>query len=250
MELVKSTLQEALLDAGCDAKTADTVAVLLEAGLREEAYQALTAHRKGLLAAVHEEQKASVSGLSTLLLAKRSGGGPSMVKPLVMLLLCLLPFSMGACAASSHPEGSPSLSAPVPSAPPSAASSPMPQPSAAQPVQIQIQVGDSILSAILADNPSAKAFADLLAQGPVTVEMADYGGFEKVGPLPTALVQNNEDITTQPGDLILYQGQQVVIYYGENSYSLTRLGRIDGISQQDLMALLGPADVRVTFSFD
>lgn len=66
-----------------------------------------------------------------------------MVKPLVMLLLCLLPFSMGACAASSHPEGSPSLSAPVPSAPPSAASSPMPQPSAAQPVQIQIQVGDS-----------------------------------------------------------------------------------------------------------
>ncbi len=173
-----------------------------------------------------------------------------MVKPLVMLLLCLLPFSMGACAASGHPEGSPSLSAPVPSAPPSAASSPMPQPSAAQPVQIQIQVGDSILSATLADNPSAKAFADLLAQGPVTVEMADYGGFEKVGPLPTALVQTNEDITAQPGDLILYQGQQVVIYYGENSYSLTRLGRIDGISQQDLMALLGPADVRVTFSFD
>ena len=111
-------------------------------------------------------------------------------------------------------------------------------------------MGDSILSATLADNPSAKAFADLLAQGPVTVEMADYGGFEKVGPLPTALVQNNEAITTQPGDLILYQGQQVVIYYGENSYSLTRLGRIDGISQQDLMALLGPADVRVTFSFD
>ena len=126
----------------------------------------------------------------------------------------------------------------------------MPQPSAAQPVQIQIQVGDSILSATLADNPSAKAFADLLAQGPVTVEMADYGGFEKVGALPEALVQTNEDITAQPGDLILYQGQQVVIYYGENSYSLTRLGRIDGISQQDLMALLGPADVRVTFSFD
>lgn len=77
--------------------------------------------------------------------------------------------------------------------------------------------------------------------------MADYGGFEKVGPLPTALVQTNEDITAQPGDLILYQGQQVVIYYGENSYSLTRLGRIDGVSQQELLALLGPADTVVTF---
>lgn len=174
-----------------------------------------------------------------------------MVKPLVMLLLCLLPFSMGACAAPGDPEAPSPAMVPTPaSGAPTAAPSAMPQPSAAAPVQIQIQVGDTSLSATLADNSSAQAFADLLAQGPVAVEMADYGGFEKVGALPEALVQNNEAITTQPGDLILYQGQQVVIYYGENSYSLTRLGRIDGISQQDLMALLEPADVRVTFSFD
>lgn len=61
-----------------------------------------------------------------------------MVKPLVMLLLCLLPFSMGACAASSHPEGSPSLSAPVPSAPPSAASSPMPQLMEKRPIPVTL----------------------------------------------------------------------------------------------------------------
>ena len=72
MELVKSTLQEALLDAGCDGKTADTVAVLLEAELREEAYQALTAHRKGLLAAVHEEQK-KLACLDYLLYCLRNG---------------------------------------------------------------------------------------------------------------------------------------------------------------------------------
>lgn len=173
-----------------------------------------------------------------------------MVKPLVMLLLCLLPFSMGACAASQPSGGFPFPVGACPQRPAFGRLFSNAPAIGGQPVQIQIQVGDSILSATLADNPSAKAFADLLAQGPVTVEMADYGGFEKVGPLPEALVQNNEAITTQPGDLILYQGQQVVIYYGENSYSLTRLGRIDGISQQDLMALLGPADVRVTFSFD
>lgn len=71
---------------------------------------------------------------------------------------------------------------------------------------LKITVGDQELLATFADNSSAEAFRDLLAQGPVTISMDDYGGFEKVGSLGTTLTRNDTRITTQPGDVILYQG--------------------------------------------
>ena len=111
---------------------------------------------------------------------------------------------------------------------------------------LQITVGDWTLSASFADNSSAKAFQELLSQGPVTVEMTDYGGFEKVGPLGTTLPQNDQPITTEPGDVILYQGDQITIYYGTNSWNFTRLARID--DPADLQEKLGEGTVSVTFS--
>ena len=91
-------------------------------------------------------------------------------------------------------------------------------------------------------------FRELLAQGPLTIEMEDYGGFEKVGPLGTTLPRNDTSITTQPGDVILYQGNQITIYYGTNSWSFTRLARIDDPS--DLREKLGDGAVSVTFSLE
>lgn len=88
---------------------------------------------------------------------------------------------------------------------------------------LKITVGDQELLATFADNSSAEAFRDLLAQGPVTVSMDDYGGFEKVGSLGTTLTRNDTRITTQPGDVILYQGNQITIYYGTNTWNFTRL---------------------------
>lgn len=76
---------------------------------------------------------------------------------------------------------------------------------------LKITVGDQELLATFADNSSAEAFRDLLAQGPVTISMDDYGGFEKVGSLGTTLTRNDTRITTQPGDVILYQGNQITI---------------------------------------
>ena len=112
--------------------------------------------------------------------------------------------------------------------------------------KLKITVGDEELLATFEDNPSAEEFRDLLAQGPVTVEMDDYGGFEKVGPLGTTLTRSDEQITTQPGDVILYQGNQVTIYYGTNTWSFTRLARID--DPTDLKAKLGEGTVQITFS--
>ena len=109
-------------------------------------------------------------------------------------------------------------------------------------------MGDEELLATFEDNPSAEEFRDLLAQGPVTVEMDDYGGFEKVGPLGTTLTRSDEQITTQPGDVILYQGNQITIYYGTNTWSFTRLARID--DPTDLREKLGDGTVSVTFSLE
>lgn len=111
---------------------------------------------------------------------------------------------------------------------------------------LKITVGDQELLATFADNSSAEEFQDLLAQGPVTISMDDYGGFEKVGSLGTTLTRNDTRITTQPGDVILYQGNQITIYYGTNTWNFTRLAKIN--DSTDLQAKLGTGTVQVTFS--
>lgn len=111
---------------------------------------------------------------------------------------------------------------------------------------LKITVGDQELLATFADNSSAEEFRDLLSQGPVTISMDDYGGFEKVGSLGTTLTRNDTRITTQPGDVILYQGNQITIYYGTNTWNFTRLAKIN--DSTDLQAKLGTGTVQVTFS--
>lgn len=113
---------------------------------------------------------------------------------------------------------------------------------------LKITVGDEELLATLEDNSSAREFKELLAQGPVTIEMEDYGGFEKVGPLGTTLTRNDQQITTEPGDVILYQGNQITVYYGTNTWNFTRLAKID--DPADLQAKLGEGRVQVTFSLE
>lgn len=116
--------------------------------------------------------------------------------------------------------------------------------------QITIRVGDNdVLSATLADNSSATALLKLLEVGPITINMRDYANMEKVGSLPESLPRNDTYFTTQPGDLVLYLGNQFVIYYDTNSYDFTRLGRIDGnYTGPQLKSILGDGNVTVTIS--
>ncbi len=109
-------------------------------------------------------------------------------------------------------------------------------------------VNGRVLRILPAKNSSAKAFTELLKAGDLTLEMHDYGGFEKVGPVGTDLPRNDERITTECGDVILYQGNQITIYYDTNSWSFTRLGKVQGLSQAELKAVLGRGSVTVTFS--
>lgn len=109
-------------------------------------------------------------------------------------------------------------------------------------------VNDQTRSATLSDNASAVAFYSLLLNGPVTIEMHDYGNFEKVGPLGTSIVRSDEHITTTPGDIILYLGNQVTIYYDVNSWDFTLLGHIDGATGENMREFLGNGIPSVTFS--
>ena len=115
-------------------------------------------------------------------------------------------------------------------------------------IQITSDSGSHTLAATLADNSSAMAFYELLEKGPVTIKMTDYGNFEKVGPLGTKLPRNDTQITTQAGDIILYQGNQITIYYDTNSWNFTRLGKVDGVTQAELKKILGKGDVTAVFN--
>ena len=82
----------------------------------------------------------------------------------------------------------------------------------------------------------------------MTIDMSDYGNMEKMGPIGKDLPTNDEEITTKAGDLILNQGNSLVIYYDENSWNFTRLGKIEGVTGEELLDAFGDGDVTVTFS--
>ena len=103
-------------------------------------------------------------------------------------------------------------------------------------------------TATLADNSPVKALEAVFSQDPSAVDMRDYGNMEKVGPLGMELPRNDQQITTEAGDIILYQGSALVIYYAPNSWSFTRLGKIDGVTATELREILGEGNVTVTLS--
>ena len=112
--------------------------------------------------------------------------------------------------------------------------------------QFYIIAGETTFTAHFADSSSADAFRELLSQGNLTINMSDYGGFEKVGSLGQSLPTENSQTTTKAGDIVLYQGNQIVMFYGFNSWSYTRLGKIDDLT--GWQKTLGSGDITVTFS--
>ncbi|AGT43873.1 cyclophilin-like fold protein [Treponema pedis] len=115
-------------------------------------------------------------------------------------------------------------------------------------ITITSESGKHTLTAALSDNSSAAAFYELLKKNTITVNMQDYGNFEKVGRLPQSLPHNDMQITTSAGDIILYQGNKITVYYDVNSWNFTLLGKIDGITQAELKKILGTGDITAVFA--
>jgi hypothetical protein len=113
---------------------------------------------------------------------------------------------------------------------------------------IQIEIGDTILTAVPENNSSAEAFLALLQEQPIKVQMSDYAEMEKVGTLGMDLPRNDTQISVGAGDVILYQGNQITIYYGTNSWNFTKLAHIEDATKESLLEVLGAGDVEVIFS--
>lgn len=112
--------------------------------------------------------------------------------------------------------------------------------------KIYITANGETRSVTLAENTATARLAELLSAGDFTIKMSDYGGWEKVGNLPESLPTSNSQLTAQPGDIMLYMGNQMVIFYGSNSWSYTRLGKIDITT--NLKSWLGNGNVDILVS--
>ena len=113
-----------------------------------------------------------------------------------------------------------------------------------------ITIGGQTQSVTLVENAATKALVERLKQAPVTVTLNSSGGFEIWGALGFSLPTNDQQTTAQPGDVILYNGSNICLFYGTNSWSYTRLGKIDGLSESALRTFLkaGESNISVTLS--
>ena len=113
-----------------------------------------------------------------------------------------------------------------------------------------ITIGEQTESVTLVGNSATNALMEKLKQAPVTVKLNSSGGFEIWGSLGFSLPTSNQQINAQPGDVILYNGCNICIFYGTNSWSYTRLGKIDGLNESELHSFLraGESNIIVTLS--
>ena len=110
---------------------------------------------------------------------------------------------------------------------------------------MKLKIGDAEVPVIWEENDSVDALREIVKEKPLTIQMSMYGGFEQVGPIGRDIVSNDQQTTTQAGDIVLYSGDQIVIFYGSNSWAYTRLGHVD-LSSKEMEALLGNGDVMLT----
>lgn len=115
---------------------------------------------------------------------------------------------------------------------------------------IKIKVNSNILEVKLEDNEATKSLVERLKNGDISVNANEYGGFEKVGSLGFNLPRNDKSITTSAGDIVLYQGNQISLFYNSNSWSYTKLGRVQNVSETELKNILGSGDVTLILSID
>ena len=110
---------------------------------------------------------------------------------------------------------------------------------------LKLWIGEQEVEVLWEDNDSVRALAELAGAEGLTVALSGYGGFEQVGSLGTRLPRSDVQTVTGPGDIVLYSGSSIVLFYGSNSWAYTRLGKIQGLDESELRQLLGGGDVSI-----
>ena len=115
---------------------------------------------------------------------------------------------------------------------------------------LQMKIGETKVKVHWEINDSVSALKELCKDKPLTIQMSMYGGFEQVGPIGTRLPSDDVQTRTSAGDIVLYSGSQIVVFYGSNSWAYTRLGHIEDQDEAGMAALLGSGDVIITISME
>ena len=110
-----------------------------------------------------------------------------------------------------------------------------------------LMIGDTEVPVTWEDNASVEELKTLAGNG-LMISMSMYGGFEQVGSIGQSIARDDEQITTSSGDIALYSGDQIVIFYGSNSWAYTKLGKID-LSEEEMTSLLSNGDVTITLIY-
>ena len=115
---------------------------------------------------------------------------------------------------------------------------------------LQMKIADTVVEVAWEDNESVEALRKLCEEEPLTIEMSMYGGFEQVGSIGSNLPRNDVETTTSAGDIVLYSGNKMVVFYGSNSWAYTRLGHITDQDEAGMAQLLSNGDVTITVSLE
>ena len=124
------------------------------------------------------------------------------------------------------------------------------EPTEERAMALRMTIGDTPVSVAWEDGDAIEALRELCREKPLTIEMSMYGGFEQVGSIGTALPTADRQTTTSPGDIVLYSGDQLVVFYGSNAWAYTPLGHITDQSESELTDLLSNGDTTVTISLE
>lgn len=114
--------------------------------------------------------------------------------------------------------------------------------------EMRMSIGGADVVVEWENNQAVADLHALAAEGPVTVELSMYGGFEQVGPLGASLTMSDVQMTTEPGDIVLYAGNQISVFYGPNSWAYTKLGHITDRTAGEMADLLGNGDTSITIA--
>lgn len=116
--------------------------------------------------------------------------------------------------------------------------------------EMRMKIGETDVFVEWEENESVEALRELVKDQPLTIQMSMYSTFEQVGSLGVSLPRNDVQTTTQAGDIVLYSGSQIVVFYGSNSWAYTRLGRITDKTADEMKALLGNGDISIIINLE
>ena len=174
-----------------------------------------------------------------------------MKRIIIFLTALLLAFCTAACTAENPPKSeaeSAESGVAVPHSENKAVNNYKKETDAAMQTEMKmnVQIGENTFTATLEDNAAVREFIEMMKKAPVSVEMSDYSGFEKVGALGKNLASDDRQTMTAAGDIVLYNSNQIVMFYGSNTWSYTRLGHIDDLAGWE--DTLGDGDITAVFT--